>query len=515
MFGFGAFSEFPFSALRETRINFYGGSEISINFEYRIYAATREFVTEDGQPFLGTLDQPLSFSRSILGTDLIGRFTSGSGEIDITNADARYDFLIEGYAIDGRDITVKVGVEGADYSTFFTIFKGPATDWSVEESLVRIDIQDNSYKLNVPVQPNTYAGSGGIDGGDDLKGKKKPLSFGYVQNIAPPLVKASSLLYQVHDGAVQAISAVYNRGVAVTQGSDYATSTLLLAASVPSGYYATCLAEGFFRVNFVLDGTITADVEGDADPAFVSSAADIVRRIIDRATDFADADIYQPNIDLVNAIQTAQLGYYVGPDQETTIADVFSDIMASVGGWAGFRRDGKFEVNIYVGAAETPAAYYDRIDERDVKRGKPPSALSPPSAKFRVGWSKNWSVQTDLAGSVSESRKAFLAEEYRYATAESASIRADHPFTKDPAPIRGYFRNESDALAEAQRLLDLYGQTSAIYTVDLGTEPFTLNLGDTVNIKYPRWDLTVGRNGAVVSITENAANNACTIGVHA
>src|SRR3954468_14095189 len=108
MFGFGAFSEFPFSSLRETRISFYGGSEISINFEYRIYAATKEFVTETGQPFFGTLEQ-FTFSRSILGTDLIGRFTSGSGEIDLTNADEGYDFLIQGYAVDGRDIIVKAG----------------------------------------------------------------------------------------------------------------------------------------------------------------------------------------------------------------------------------------------------------------------------------------------------------------------------------------------------------------------------------------------------------------------
>jgi D-alanyl-D-alanine carboxypeptidase len=45
----------------------------------------------------------------------------------------------------------------------------------------------------------------------------------------------------------QAITAVYDRGVPLTFNADYSTSAALLAATIPSGNYATCkLARDYF-----------------------------------------------------------------------------------------------------------------------------------------------------------------------------------------------------------------------------------------------------------------------------
>src|SRR4051812_44707879 len=141
MFGSGPFSSRPFSSLQGgasyggVKVSFLAEMDVTITLIYRIYAATREFATEPddsllpSQPFVGSLKQPLSFTRSILGSDIIGRFTAGSGEIDIDNVEGSYDYLIQGYAVDGRDVVVQVGEVGADTSTFVTIFRGPAADW--------------------------------------------------------------------------------------------------------------------------------------------------------------------------------------------------------------------------------------------------------------------------------------------------------------------------------------------------------------------------------------------------
>jgi hypothetical protein len=61
------------------------------------------------------------------------------------------------------------------------------------------------------MQPNVYAGTGGVDGGADLAGKRKPLCFGNPRNVSPVLLVPSLLIYQVHDGSVAGIDNVYDQ----------------------------------------------------------------------------------------------------------------------------------------------------------------------------------------------------------------------------------------------------------------------------------------------------------------
>src|SRR5438128_1860823 len=144
MFSDAPFSSRPFSGLRDNRLLFEGAADLDISLVFAIKVATQEFATapddtlEPSQPYFGTLQQPLAITRSILSGGVIGRFAQVSGEIDITNADKTYDFLIQSYAVDGRDIEVKVGELGADTSTFQTIFKGSGSDWTVGEDVLRI-----------------------------------------------------------------------------------------------------------------------------------------------------------------------------------------------------------------------------------------------------------------------------------------------------------------------------------------------------------------------------------------
>ena len=184
--------------------------------------------------------------------------------------------------------------------------------------------------------------------------------------------------------------------------------------------------------------------------------------------------------------------------------------MGSVGGWAGFRRNGKLEVNIFEAPASQPVLFLDVTDAIEVKRDKLPSSLTPPPWRHRVGYQKNYTVQSDLAGSVSGARRGFAAEEYRLAEASNTTILIDHPFANDLPPVNGLFVNQADAEAEAERLLDLHRDTRAIYRVTMQAVPgrgYLINLGETINVTYPRWDLSVGRNLRVVEVSEDGKNN--------
>lgn len=511
MFSMYPFATRPFVPGTDARVWLRGSGTVLANFEFVIYAATREFATKPtdtlrSQPFAGTLAQPLNFTRSILGGDTIGVFTTGDGTLSIDNTDALYDFLIAQYAIDGREIVVKVGRVGDSYDDYFVVFAGTASDWNVTEQSVDVTLRDNSYKLTVPAQPNVYGGTGGADGGTDLAGKRKPRAFGHVLNVSPPLVVPASLIYQVNDGPVSDVVAVYDRGSALGNGSDHASYALLAAATVAAGFYDTCFAEGYFRLGSSPVGTVTADVDGDSTGGtFAVSSGAIVRRIVATSTVLVDPDdLYLPAFAALELAQAAAIGYWLGSDDTASVADVLANVMGGIGGWAGFRRSGKLEAAIFVAPAGVPVARYDRTAIRDIKREQLPSALTPPPFRQRVAYQRSWTVQTDLAGAVSADRRAFVAESYRLSESSSASIALDHPFAQDPDPVESYFADQADAQAEADRRLALYGSARSLYRVTLDQEALRLNIGEPVSVTFPRWDLSAGRLMTVVETTENA-----------
>jgi hypothetical protein len=515
MFSSETFSEYSFSdVFQSARVSLYGFAAISVSREFRIFSATSEFVTKStdalvSMPFFGTLVQPLSFTRSLLGSDIIGNFSSGVGELSIANTDGVYDFLPQTFAIDGRAIVVKVGREGDAYDNFYTIFNGTASDWVIQEDNVIVKLVDNGYLLDVTVQPNLFAGTAGLEGTADLTGKRKPRTLGTVYNISPPLVIPSSLLYQVNDGPVFSIDAVYDRGVALVFYTNYANSASLLAASIPAGQYATCVSEGLFRLNTVPTGTVCADVHGDnTNGVYARTSADIVRRILLTSKIADPLGLYLPSFDIVNNVQPATVGYYIAPDDTNTIADAIANIMGGVGGWGGFRRTGQFEVGIFLTPiGVTPNVFIDRTDVLSIQREALPSALTPPPYRFRCGYQHVWTVQTDVAASVGAARKGFLAEADRYSSSINLTVKIDHPFAHDRDPIPSRFATLADAQTESDRLLALYARSAALYRFTVGVEPFALDIGDVINLKYPRWDLTVGKNLRIVEFTENAASN--------
>jgi hypothetical protein len=515
MFGMSAFGTRPFcGSARDMLVLLLATGTVNADFAFVLYSATTEFATKPtdalrSQPFAGTLQQPLNFKRSLLGGSDIGVFTTGDGEMDVDNADGTYDFLIEGYAIDGRDIVVKCGRLGDDYADFFPVFVGTAADWAIDESIIKVVLRDNGYKLTVPAQPNVYGGTGAQDGGADLAGKRKPRAFGHVLNVSPPLVVPASLIYQVNDGPVSGVAAVYDRGSALGAGADHADYAALAAATVAAGFYDTCLAQGYVKLGSSPVGTVTADVDGDATGGvFVATSGTIVRRLVGTSTVIVDPDdLYLPSFAALEVTQPAPIGYWLGSDDTSSVADVVANIMGGVGGWAGFRRDGRLEANVFVAPAGVPVDRFDRIDDIDIKREPLPSDLTPPPWRQRVAYQRSWTVQTDLAGAVSADRKAFVSESFRLSEASSDAIRGDHPFAQDPDPIEAYFANEADAQAEAARRLVLYGSARALYRATLPPRALQHNLGETIVITYPRWDLSTGRLLTIVEMTDDGKSN--------
>ncbi|MGE0290342.1 MAG: phage tail protein [Bradyrhizobium sp.] len=507
-FGDAAFGD---ASLRPAGFVMFVVASMEINFSYRIHVATEELITVPGdspanQQFLGSLDQALRFRRSIVQQDGFGGFIVGQGELVIQNADGAFDDLPLRYALDGRDVEVRHGRKTDRYDDMLVVFKGVAADGHVDEAALTVPLQDYSFRLEAPLNANRYGGTGGADGGEDLAGKRKPRALGYVQNVAPPLVVPNLLIHQVNDGPVEAIEAVYVRGVALNAGADHADYAALAAASVSSGDFHTCLAEGFFRVNFVLEGEVTADVEGDASgDGYVETRAGLVKRVLELATEVpTDATgLYLPAFAAFEASDPNAVGWWADHNDNSNVADAIANLIGPAA-WAGFRRDGRFEAMRFDLPSGPPHWRCDKTLIRNIKRERLPDGLAPPPWRWRVPWGRNWTVIADPAGSVSEARRAFLAEEVRYANAEAAAVKVDHPLALERTVTGAAYVSQAAAEAEAERLLALHRKSAALYRLTFDLRPLTLDVGDVIEGTYPRWDLRDGRMLRVVEVGEDA-----------
>ena len=259
-------------------------------------------------------------------SERIGGIAPSTGELELRNTDAQLDTLPDNYAIDGRDVTVKMGGPDFAYTDFAIIFKGTGVGWVANEDLLRLAVVDKLAELNQPIQTNFYLGTGGLEGGSDLIGKPKPLCYGECHNVPMVQVDAANLVYQVHDGAISSIDAVYDRGVALTVSPGGSPSP-------DAGEYEVTASTGTVQLGSSPAGLITADVKGDATSTYVNSVADIIKRLLEIRLSWNDQNFDNPAFATLQALNSATVGIWISTAQRTMLS-VIDELIGSVGGYA-------------------------------------------------------------------------------------------------------------------------------------------------------------------------------------
>ena len=163
----------------------------------------------------------------------------------------------------GAQVEAFIGRVGAAWP-WTSYFKGRITSYGGEWPTLDLSAQVDTEPFNVDVLTSTYAGTGGAEGGSDIKGKVKPLALGWPRNVEPVLINAVDSVYQFSAyGAIEAVETLYERASAFSASSgDYANYAALVAADIPAGAWATCLAEGMIRLGAPAFGVITGDIKG-------------------------------------------------------------------------------------------------------------------------------------------------------------------------------------------------------------------------------------------------------------
>jgi hypothetical protein len=393
---------------------------------------------------------------------------------------------------------------------------------------VTIQLRDRLLDLAQPVQTNKYLGNNvlpdGLEGVDDLKDKPKPLAFGQVQNVPTPCVNTSRLEYQVNDGTISDVPAVYDSGVSLTRGADY-TSQVDMETNAPlAGNYRVWKAGGYFRLGTTPLGAITADVlEGAA--VADRTAAQIAKRIASHTGGIPIGDIDATDVTALDALTSAVLGIWI--DAEVQFGAALDAVLQSIGGWYGFDRLGKFrmqrlDVPDPVSVAtfrqfrlKTDAAVgeFDLIDCRFLGGNDPDRGA--PTWQVSLDYSRNWTVQQGdgLAGSVAAARRSFLAKADRTAIASDVSVKTPSPLAVQKQ-VSTLLIDQTEAAKEANRLLTMFNQTRDFLEIDT---PVTtdlvaaVKLNDTVKVVMPRFGYAGGKHLRVIGEQYNAARKLVTL----
>jgi hypothetical protein len=170
----------------------------------------------------------------------------------------------------GAELTVKVGDDATPAPTFPLLLKATVSASEVADGALTLTIGDLSTALNKPIAPDTFKGTGGVEGADIVLGRVKRRSFGTCYNVEGLILDPAYLIYEFGDPfrPFASIDRVYDRGragpiqIVAWQGTVDATLAALRNAVVPAG--GGVVAPSIACVKWwTTPGLLTADISGE------------------------------------------------------------------------------------------------------------------------------------------------------------------------------------------------------------------------------------------------------------
>ena len=267
-------------------------------------------------------------------------------DIKLTVAGLTMDDVISGWSVRGRSITIKLGGAELAYADYYTVFTGRMgmPEWDdTEVSIPVYDLYDVLSKAQVT--QNTFASGGSMPA--DTVGQWIPVCVGYCRQVPAVLVNTSGLEYQVHDptvgGAIQAVSAAYVDGAAVSIASTDLSGGRFTLSTAPTG------------------GKVTADVAGAKfGGTFYPDLGSIVENLILDLTTLTASNI---DATLMTAFKSAfayNVGMYV--DGEAKLSAVIDEMVSGLPVYYGFTREGKFGMSEFTAPSGSATLDMTRLE---------------------------------------------------------------------------------------------------------------------------------------------------------
>lgn len=533
------------------RVKYYDTVENTVYLSSHAYTGVIDGVERACIPRLSdapNFELAVSYSEKSFSTNI------NYGSLPIINSDGYFDSWMD-YGFDGRSITLFIGpIDGQVDTEFVTIFDGIIDRLTVDNNnILNLTFRDFTKKLDKPIQDINYTASETITFTTDttktvsitasLANTPKPIVYGEVFNIEPVLLNAQYLVYQVSTEQINAITAVYDKGIRLTLGSGYRVDLskgILELINNPSGTI-TCDVRGIsLESNYAVPGT----------KIYSDSLSNIVREICYRGG--------ISNTKLLKYPYSCKVSVGIYINQRNNALDIIDELMSSVNGFIYFDTTGNLIIsslvvannsigskvtNTTAGLAYGDVVYdtsvnidgyvlaSDTIPETTVSYSlstlstkhilvpfnKPYIADSStivgdinirafniPNFRTKVSYKKNYTVQTDLAAATLAADREFQSNEYRTSIKEDLALQTKFLSSIERVSQDTLLTSNIQADSLSSGLLARYGRQ--IYTAEftmLLTDVVTATLGSSIKLVDNRFGLSKGRLGTISKISIN------------
>jgi hypothetical protein len=487
------------------------------------YHGTKAYQPKSGDPvqgvfYEGDISNPGRLVRTMFGNSTTGGVNEvGYGVVELVNTDGHLDALVD-HSQDGRGLRFYAVDDEAPFSSRTLVARATMDQGEGDFRRFAYIARDRLAELDLPLCKTQYGGTNvlpaGVDGSVELKGRRKPRTYGNVNNVTPVCINTSRLIYQVNDGAILSIPTAWDKGVALTKGADYVSQADMETNAPAASNFRVWPAGGMVRLGTKPVGQFTCEVVEGANAA-TRTVAQLVKRIALDAG-ILNADISATDVTALDTANSAEVGIYV--DDESVALDAISELANSIGAFVGFDALGVLRMGRLEVPSGTPSIVLDRTNILSIKRERSRDAdRGIPAYRVNIGYKKNYTVQSsDLAGGITDDRRTYIGLPYLLSKSEDASVKTKHKLA--PEITRATLLTTSAAAdAEAARLLEVYKARRGIYTVDIKfrtvAELVALDLNKVAQITYGRFGMNAGKLFRVLGVELDFRKSVATLTV--
>lgn len=453
------------------------------NYAYTTGAAD----TPANTVYLPVLKSSLSYSEAL---PLDGTANLSYGDIAVDNSSGELDSWLN-YIWASKSIKIWMGDLRWPRTNFYQIYNGTVSDIGFSDAnTINISIRSNIEKANTNI---AMIKVGGTSQAEDLL---RPLVLGEVHNITPVQIDPVQLIYMAHDGPIERLIEVRDNGVPL----------------LPDTGYIAYLTNGTFRLLRAPAGTITCSVQGEqispnlTTGALVSGSYSntVAKLIATLCLKYSDSNITSADLDLQNfrdfdALNTQPVGVYI--TQESNLLAVCQELASSVGAQFTSTKSGLLGL-LKISAPVTDAGSVS-IGPADIIRGSfTISQKIAVKSAIKLGYAKNWTVQTQLLTGIPEPHKVMYAKEYYYYKAEDTSVRDAYNLPAEPSPINTLLISNrgTEVQAEAERRLNIWKVPRYIFRFEAVPRYLDVQLGQMINLTYQRFGLSSTKSAQIISL---------------
>jgi hypothetical protein len=360
----------------------------------------------------------------------------------------------------------------------------------------------------IPADTTIVSGPGGV-GTYTVNKTLNIVSSGTVTEINyPGIVQVTGTT----NGAINTLL-VISRGTGYTTGTK---QTALWSASVTRTTAVVDNQYGLFCLGRAATGTITCSVQGvkksvnlstgALDPTtYVNNIANITAVIVTQYgkanTRLTSADLDLTNLQTFSTDNPQPVGTVV--TDTANVITVCKQLANSIAAQVTFTRTGKLRLLRY-GTGYNTGAVVTTITESDMLYNSlVPSAKLQVTGAVKIGYAKNYTVQSGLVTDIPQSHRDSMALDWFSNTKINQQVIDRYKLSSDASQEDTQLIVGSDADTEATRRLALRSAQHYTYKFTGTSRLLGLQLGQTVTLTHSRFNLSSGVTAQVIMLAPN------------